>query len=340
MTRWVAWVFLVPTMMWPSEECGRCHQAQAKTHRATSMAKALERVEECEILKSNPSLTFKSGEYQYSIRREGARSTYTVTNGRETISVPIGWAFGLGAAGQTYVFERNGTQYESRVSFFKKINGLDLTMGVNDSPARDIGEAAGREMTRRDSADCFGCHSAGGVRDGSLHVETMAPGVQCANCHVGGEKHAAAVERGDPKAGQIARLKSQNAEETSELCGKCHRTWADIAANGPRGIGNVRFQPYRLANSKCYDALDARIRCTACHDPHSEAETRPTAYDAKCRSCHAPNVRAAAKPSRLCRVSTTGCVTCHMPKYEIPGSHHQFSDHQIRIVRNHEPYPN
>jgi hypothetical protein len=29
-----------------------------------------------------------------------------------------------------------------------------------------------------------------------------------------------------------------------------------------------------------------------------------------------------------------------MPKYEIPGSHHLFSDHQIRIVRPNETYPN
>jgi hypothetical protein len=28
-----------------------------------------------------------------------------------------------------------------------------------------------------------------------------------------------------------------------------------------------------------------------------------------------------------------------MPKIEIPGSHHKFSDHQIRIVRVNEKYP-
>ena len=29
-----------------------------------------------------------------------------------------------------------------------------------------------------------------------------------------------------------------------------------------------------------------------------------------------------------------------MPKFEIPGSHHRFTDHQIRIVRPNEKYPN
>jgi hypothetical protein len=96
----------------------------------------------------------------------------------------------------------------------------------------------------------------------------------------------------------------------------------------------VRFPPYRLANSKCYDALDRRISCIACHDPHREIVTKVEPYDAKCRACHG------VKTATVCHTANSGCVRCHMPKYEIPKSHHMFSDHQIRIVRNNEPYPN
>ena len=46
-----------------------------------------------------------------------------------------------------------------------------------------------------------------------------------------------------------------------------------------RGPLNVRFQPYRITNSKCFDADDRRIACTACHDPHSELLKTPAAYD-------------------------------------------------------------
>jgi hypothetical protein len=38
-------------------------------------------------------------------------------------------------------------------------------------------------------------------------------------------------------------------------------------------------------------------------------------------------------------VSTSKCVTCHMAKYEIPGSHAQFTDHWIRVVRTDGSYP-
>jgi hypothetical protein len=169
-------------------------------------------------------------------------------------------------------------------------------------------------------------------------MKTMHPGVQCGACHENTDKHQTAM---NSKAAPVLpkKLQKLTTEEVSELCGRCHRTWEQITINGPRGISNVRFQPYRLTNSKCYDAEDRRISCTGCHDPHSPLETRATSYDAQCKSCHAPGSKSAAA-SHICKVGAQQCVTCHMPKYEIPGSHMIFNDHQIRIVRAKETYPN
>ena len=124
-------------------------------------------------------------------------------------------------------------------------------------------------------------------------------------------------------------------EDLSDLCGRCHRTWTQIALNGLRGVNNVRFQPYRLANSKCYDASDRRIRCTACHDPHGALEANLASYDARCAACHS-----AALHTKVCRVAKTNCAGCHMPKVDLPGAHARFTDHQIRIARAGDPYPN
>ena len=73
----------------------------------------------------------------------------------------------------------------------------------------------------------------------------------------------------------MRRLKSLSAEETNEFCGACHRTWGQVAQMRLRGPLNVRFQPYRITNSKCFDAEDRRIACTACHDPHSQLRENP-----------------------------------------------------------------
>jgi hypothetical protein len=137
------------------------------------------------------------------------------------------------------------------------------------------------------------------------------------------------------KLAPMPKLSSMSTEQTSAFCGQCHRTWEEIAGSGQMGVVNVRFQPYRLTNSKCYDTDDSRISCLACHNPHQEIDRTAAHYDAKCQACHD-----GGKPSAVaCKVAKSNCVTCHMPKVEIPGSHHQFFDHEIRIVKANE-YPN
>ena len=322
-------------------ECRSCHREAVDKHASTTMFRALESAALSEILKSNPKLVFQLGPYAYKIDRQGDRSVYSVSDGKETISAPIAYAFGLGAAGQTYVFERDGDWYESRVSFYSKIQGLDLTMGAPPGAPKNIREASGRLMSPRDQTSCFGCHALNATKideakNERLHLDGMTPGVQCDNCHGPSQTHVASFPS---KPVGMPKLARKSTEEQSELCGQCHRTWADIAANGPRGVGNVRFQPYRMALSKCYDTEDRRIACTACHDPHAQRAKDAAAYDKACAACHrkGSGTRAAA---RLCKVQTRDCASCHMPRYEIPGSHHQFTDHYIRIAKPNEPYPN
>ena len=311
----------------PDAVCGGCHKAQLASQTKTPMASALSPVEDCEILRRHPELSFSSGAYTWRIVRQNNRSIYSVTDGKETITVPLAWAFGLGAAGQTYVFQRNGRWVESRVSYYRSADGLDLTLGATSARPANLEDAAGRVMTPKDSLECFSCHAGHTTTGGQLDLSHMVAGVHCTRCHEGTEAHAQSRGPVPKKLGELS------AEEMSTFCGQCHRTWAQIAAEGPLGIGNIRFQPYRLTNSRCYDAADRRIGCTACHDPHGQAAS----YDAKCLACHGASRSASVKS---CTVGKSDCASCHMPKLELPGSHHRFTDHQIRIVRAGDKYPN
>jgi len=280
-------------------------------------------------------LSFSAGAYSYTIRREGNRSIYTVSDGAQKIEAALEWAFGLGAAGQTYVYEHDGSFYESRVSFYRGLNGLDLTMGARNGEPGDLTEAAGRKMDAQDARDCFGCHSTGANRGGELKVDAMQPGVQCEDCHGPADRHIQAVRSGDARAAAMPKMSALSTEEISDKCGTCHRTWAQIAESGPFGVLNVRFQPYRLASSKCYDSEDRRIECTACHDPHKHSIESAAFYDLKCRACHS-SAKSAAK---VCTVAKSNCTSCHMPKIDLPGAHFAFTDHLIRIAKKGEPYP-
>ncbi len=301
------------------------------------MSRALARVEDCDILRNNSRITFREGRYSYRITREGNRSIYAVTDGTDTVTAPLVWAFGLGDAGQTYLFERDGAWYESRVSFYNGINGLDRTIGGRREMPADLINAAGRELSTKEVAECFGCHATDAVHGFRVDFQRLIPGVQCENCHPKAALHVDGLKMGNVKAVPMPHLTHMTAEESSEFCGRCHRTWAQIVAKGPFGISNIRFQPYRLANSKCYNPADARIGCTACHDPHRDIDRSSSVYDAMCLSCHNAN---SASPGKTCNIAKADCPGCHMPKLELPGTHRRFTDHQIRIVRAGEPYPN
>src|SRR4051794_30643607 len=179
------------SMSWSfaADVCGTCHPLQAVPHRATGMARALEPAAKGQILASHAKLTFKQGPYLYVIERNGDQSVYRVSDGKSEVRANIGWAFGLGSAGQTYVFERNGVWLESRVSYYKDIDNLDLTVGARPDVPQNLDEAVGRELSMKGARECFNCHSTGALTSGALHTETLTPGVQCQRCHEKSDEH-------------------------------------------------------------------------------------------------------------------------------------------------------
>jgi hypothetical protein len=290
-------------------------------------------------------MTAQKGAYTYTIQTGSDGTSYSVSDGVQSISAPVRWIFG--ANSQTYVLERNGAFYESLVSYWKSIDALDTTVGDQAIQPKTVDEAFGRRLASSEVTLCFGCHSTGSVTQHQLHLEALTPGLTCTHCHTGADDHLRAIS--NAKLTSVPpKLKQLSPEEISGFCGQCHRTWETVVRNHWAGAMNVRFQPYRLALSKCFDGSDRRLSCISCHDPHQEVVRKEASYDAKCLSCHtagaavsvgmlAENPKAAAM--KTCPVSTTNCVSCHMPKVDLPGAHQTFTDHDIRVVRANEPYP-
>jgi len=324
--------------------CAKCHSEEA-SQLDTPMAHALAAVGDCNILSSNPRLTFRLGHYTYQITRQGDRSIYTVSDGVNSISEPILYCFGKGVGGQTYIFRRNGAFYESRVSFYQKLQSLDITTLHPRSVPTSLEEALGRPMSQEAARGCFGCHSTGGSVGAQLKLDTLSPGVTCEACHGPGEKHIAAVKLKNPASLQIFNPKKLDAlDQVQEFCGACHQSFETVMQMEDHGgINNLRFQPYRIANSKGHFTNDNRISCVACHDPHKKMERDPAYYDTKCLSCHVSGPKEAKTELRQasgCPVSKQQCVSCHMPKVEIPDLHYKLTDHWIRIVKPGDAVPN
>jgi Cytochrome c3 len=325
-------------------ECAKCHSTEAARQLTTPMARASTPAPNAEILREHDRLARDLPPYRYEITRTDYASSYSVSDGTNSISEPLAWAFGIAHKGQTYIYQHNGLLYESRLSFYKTLQGLDLTTGHSSATPDDLEAVLGRRLADDEAHRCFGCHTTGSTLSGRFDTAHATPGVTCEQCHGPGANHVNAIKTGKIEESQRAILNPRrlNPIASVDFCGACHRTWADVLQAGTTGVANVRFQPYRLENSKCWHHGDARLTCIACHNPHQQLVEDAGAYDEKCLSCHntKKGERLQNHPGSACPVSTKNCVTCHMPKVEIPSMHAPFTDHRIRIARANAPYPN
>jgi hypothetical protein len=307
------------------------------------MGRALETVADSRVLIANPKMTFRTNPYSYEIRRKDKQSLYSVTDGRETISFPILYALGQGKAGQTYVLQYEGGLYESLVSFYKEVGGLDFTIGQPRTVPSSLKAALGRRLSDKEVLNCFGCHSTGAINGGLIHLDKMTPGIRCEACHGPGGQHVSASKAREPSAELIFNPGRLTGDELSQdFCASCHRVNDEVSLLKSMAVDNVRFQPYRIFHSKCYSD-DRRISCTACHNPHEPLKQDAAYYDSRCMACHSlrrsPAEVKSTKALPTCRVGTKDCVSCHMPKISPPGAHFKFTDHYIRITNHKETYP-
>jgi hypothetical protein len=354
--------------------CANCHAAIVASQARTAMGATAMHANASEILRAHTSLTFAFDKYRYEIKTDAAQnkntSTYTVTDGTHTQSAPLVWAFGTDRVGQSWLFKKSDDKfYEARVTWFASTKNLQFTPDRALTSAKDLDEAMFRPVDRSEIQRCFACHTTGANIAGNFAEQTLVPGVTCEACHGPGKKHVAAMQ-----AAKFAGVSPQpegtifNAAELSPVdavdsCGACHATWWDVKLSGVKGVSNAKSQPYRLVGSKCWRKGDARLTCTACHNPHKPLETDIAAYDPNCLSCHqnaqsqqppaaaatannatnstnATNAKSAEQPvAKACPVATKNCASCHMPKVYLPEMHSNFTDHRIRIVRDGEPYP-
>jgi Cytochrome c554 and c-prime len=321
------------------QACAECHATLAAGQQQHAMAHT------AMLPADDPDLpekaSYEQGPFKYQIIKEGNTVTYSVDGNGEKFSVPVLWVFGSGSRGQSFLFRHDGSFYEARISFFRSF-GFQITPDHPAGIPESLEKAIGRPIPAEEAPLCFGCHTTAANTGNHFDPEHFMPGISCEGCHGPGAAHIAAASAGaGENPGMILNPARLNPATSVDFCGSCHRTWWDINELPYRGVRNARFPAYRLEGSKCWGNGDARITCIACHNPHQPLVRDMAAYDGKCLSCHvtAENSKLANHPGRACPVATSNCASCHMPKYTVPQMRTKFTDHQIRIVKDSDTFP-
>ena len=331
-----------------SDVCASCHRDKAASQPHTPMGETSVHAADAPSLRSHPELKFQGGPTQYEIRNDGKHATFTVTLNGQTKSAELLWAFGNGHLGQSYLFKKDdGYLYEARASFFEVLQALAWTPSRELTRPENIDDAMGRRIPETEVKKCFGCHTTGSNVGGRVVESNVRFGITCEACHGPGGSHASeaavALAAGTPDAarGGILNPGRLTPNDSVDFCGACHISYWDMELTRARGIASTKSQPFRLGQSKCWQKGDARLTCTACHDPHQPLVKEAKAYDHNCLQCHALTGQKAApeQTAKPCPKATSECSSCHMPKIDLPDMHHAFTDHRIRVARAGEPFP-
>ncbi len=234
-------------------------------------------------------------------------------------------------------------------------------------PVRTLGDVAR-------FANCQGCHGSqvqaqfdSGAHRYRTDVASLA--INCESCHGPGRRHVDLAS-----SGRMARAKdigmrplaTLDKDASSNVCYQCHALKDQLqpgylagdslerfyslgmALLGDRPLapdGRVRTFAYQETQrfSECY--RKGGMRCTDCHDPHSQgsrdvngAALHGRLDDRQCTSCHASLAdRVEEHTHHPAGSAGSRCVSCHMPYLQHPevggAIRYARSDHTIPIPR-------
>lgn len=313
------------------------------------MQRAASRAADAHFLPDSRRSSFTSEKFTYSLSADKNNLQLSASEGSHKAERNVDWAVGAGELAWTFLYQQDGRWYQSEASFYTKLSGLDITTGFGAKAGTSITAALGNILTAEEARSCFGCHTVHATTSAGLDPAHAEAGIGCESCHGPGRqhgdsmaaqqvKHLGAASAGKSDAAYIFQPEKLSPSDSIDFCGSCHRSFADASlSTGPQADrAVVRFQPYRLEESKCWRATqDARLTCVACHDPHKPLNRVSASYDANCLQCHSGEMHAAT----VCPKATHDCVSCHMPKVELPSMHGSFTDHFIRVAKVGDPLP-
>lgn len=271
---------------------------------------------------------------------------------RHLFETAVSWILGSGNHARVYLYQTpEGELYQLPLAWYGQTNTWGMAPGFDRPDHEGVTRRVKRECLFCHNAypevptgsDVYG--------EPPLFPAELPEGLGCQRCHGPGAAHLQAAYAEESSMAEVREAIVNPGklapERRDDICFGCHLQ-PSVALPGVRRFERAdysfrpgeplssylvqvdveedgksrheRFEinhhPYRLRQSRCYEASGARLSCLTCHDPHRKVPVaeRAAHYRAACLSCHQPKEGDFRHPP-LVTSETSDCVSCHMPQH-------------------------
>ncbi len=285
----------------------------------------------------------------------------------------VDWVLGSGNHARTYLYRTPGGElYQLPLAWYTQAKSWGMAPGFD----RPDHEGVLRRV-RRECMVCHNAYPdvpAGSDAHAAPQVfpSELPEGIGCQRCHGPGAEHvrrAFAGAEADAVRAAVVNPGRLPPERRDDVCFQCHmqpsvvvpgvlrfgrgdyafRPGEPLAAHRleleveeedqrPEERFEINHHPYRLRQSKCFQASGTRLSCLTCHDPHRKVAEpeRAAHFRAACLTCHGAEActglahGGGGAGEAAMQAATADCVSCHMPKRRTQDVVHVvMTDHKI-----------
>ena len=105
--------------------CAQCHSSLASTQKLHAMARTSMPAANSDILRTHDRQDFRLGPHTYQIARaDSGVIQYSVSDGKQSVSGPLKWAFGTGKVGQSYLYQQRGGVFREPIQLLQHTPGI------------------------------------------------------------------------------------------------------------------------------------------------------------------------------------------------------------------------